>query len=106
MNAEDFLAAPPNKASAEDFLGTPGTAESFLGEPPSPEVVAQEAQKASGAALQAVDVMNLPGKFDLSGPREEIDKQRLQEAYAAEAQAKLAIGHSPSSYWVPSNFLP
>lgn len=56
----------------------------------SPEIVAQEAQQASLGAVQALDVMGAPQQLDWSGVRGDIDRQRFEEAQAAEAQALAA----------------
>jgi hypothetical protein len=56
----------------------------------SPDVVAQEAQRASTGALQALDVMAAPRQFDWSDANEQMDRERFQAAEAAGAQALLA----------------
>lgn len=80
---EDFSAFPeaPSVSSQEDFSVFPEV---------SPEVVQQEAQRASLGAVQALDVMAAPQQFDWTDVRGDIDRQRFEEAQAAEAQALAA----------------
>jgi hypothetical protein len=56
----------------------------------APEVVAQEAQRASTGAVQALDVMAAPARLDWSEVNEHLDDQRLQESRAALARAEAA----------------
>lgn len=56
----------------------------------SPELIASEAQRATGAALQAVDAMAAPTRFDWSDVNERFDTERERERQGLLAQAQLA----------------
>lgn len=53
----------------------------------SPDLVAQEAQRASTGALQALDVMAAPRQFDWADVNERLDTERFMEADALRKQA-------------------
>lgn len=82
-NAVEFIADEP-----VDFVPDEAPAATIDFVPD--EVVAQEAERATQGAKQALGVMQRIGAADWSGANEQLDTQRLQEARTAEARAKLA----------------
>lgn len=102
LNAADFDLANPIEeepiSAGIDFANPIEEPQAFSVEdidlasplPVAPEVVAEEAVKATYGAAQALEVMGAPTKLDWSDIQNERDRERYTEAQTFRAMAKIA----------------
>lgn len=76
--AIEFIPDEPTAQAAVEFIPDEVA--------PSPELIAQEAQRGTSAALQAVDMLGIPARFDWSNVNERFDAERFREAESLRAQ--------------------